>query len=41
MEFVVDGLGLRNTGLCGELQWALLAVAGHLIRDEVAKVTTH
>jgi hypothetical protein len=37
MELVADGLGLGNTGVCGELPLALLAPAGHLMHDEVAE----
>jgi hypothetical protein len=41
MEFVADALGLGNTVLHGELPWALLAAAGHLMRDEATEGATH
>jgi hypothetical protein len=41
MELVAIGSGLGNTNLHGELPWALLTVAGHLMRDEVAEGKTH
>jgi hypothetical protein len=41
MELMVDRSGLGNISLRGELPWALLAAAGHLMRDEVAEGTTH
>jgi hypothetical protein len=41
MELVVDESGLGNTNLHQELPWALLNVAGHLMRDEVAEGATH
>jgi hypothetical protein len=36
-----NGSGPGNTGLRGELPWALLVMAGHLKRDEVVEGTTH
>jgi hypothetical protein len=41
MEVMVDGSGLGNTVLRGDLPWALLVLAGHLMLDEVAEGTTH
>jgi hypothetical protein len=41
MEIVSDGSSLGNTGLRGELSWALLTAVGHLMRDEIAKDATH
>jgi hypothetical protein len=41
MELVSGGLGLGNTGLRGDLPWALLVVTSHLMRDEVAEGATH
>jgi hypothetical protein len=34
-------VGLGNTDLRGELPWALLDAAGHLMRDEGADGATH
>jgi hypothetical protein len=34
-------VSLGNNCLPGEHPWALLAVTGHLMRDEVAEGTTH
>jgi hypothetical protein len=41
MELVADGSGPGNTVSRGELPWALLAVAGPLMHDEVAEGATH
>jgi hypothetical protein len=41
LELVADGLVLGNIGMRGELPWALLATAGHLMHDEVAEGATH
>jgi hypothetical protein len=41
MELMVDGSGLGNTGMHGELSWALLTLANHLMHDEVAEGATH
>jgi hypothetical protein len=40
-ELVLDGLGLGNTGVRGELPWALLTSVGHLMHDEVIDGATH
>jgi hypothetical protein len=41
MELVAGGMGLGNTGMRGNLPWALLTLAGHLMHDEVAEGATH
>ena len=41
MELMADGSGLGNIGLRGELPWALLAAAVHLMRDEATEGATH